>query len=249
MDGGSSEWLQESLSTRARIITFAIPPALTKFKADPNKYLESGEDRSCAIVSAGVEYTCPMDPEVRQIGPGSCPKCGMALEPVHVAPLVKTEWTCPMHPEIVRSEPGSCPICGMALEPRTVTVEEDNPELRDMTRRFWTSRRTHVANSDVDGFGDASGQASSNVAWSAGARLGAVYFGDTSCALGWVAVLCQRLAIHRESAFEYVHADRPGDGRGLPLQCRRDTFARQLSRTLSVITTPALSLSISSRRL
>jgi Cu+-exporting ATPase len=54
----------------------------------------------------------------------------------------KTEdhsYTCPMHPEIVRSKPGSCPICGMALEPRTVTAsgEEDNPELRDMTRRFW----------------------------------------------------------------------------------------------------------------
>jgi Cu+-exporting ATPase len=44
-----------------------------------------------------------------------------------------------MHPEIVRTEPGHCPICGMALEPRTVTVEEDNPELRDMTRRFWIS--------------------------------------------------------------------------------------------------------------
>ncbi len=44
------------------------------------------------------EYTCPMDPEVRQIGPGPCPKCGMALEPVSAAPLTKTEWTCPMHP-------------------------------------------------------------------------------------------------------------------------------------------------------
>ena len=40
----------------------------------------------------------------------------------------------------MRSEPGSCPICGMALEPRTLTAEEpDNPELRDMTRRFWVS--------------------------------------------------------------------------------------------------------------
>ncbi|HYG98439.1 MAG TPA: copper-translocating P-type ATPase, partial [Terriglobales bacterium] len=44
-----------------------------------------------------------------------------------------------MHPEIVRSEPGTCPICGMALEPRTVTAQEDNPELRDMSRRFWVS--------------------------------------------------------------------------------------------------------------
>lgn len=53
----------------------------------------------------------------------------------------KTEWTCPMHPEIVRSEPGSCPKCGMALEPKSVTItgEEKNPELIDMTRRFWLS--------------------------------------------------------------------------------------------------------------
>src|SRR6267154_1311365 len=85
------------------------------------------------------EYTCPMDPEVRREGPGDCPKCGMALEPViAAAPATKTEYTCPMHPEIVRDEPGSCPICGMALEPRTVTEQEEkNPELVDMTRRFW----------------------------------------------------------------------------------------------------------------
>ena len=47
-------------------------------------------------------------------------------------------WTCPMHPQIVRNEPGSCPICGMALEPMTPSAREAaNPELRDMTRRFW----------------------------------------------------------------------------------------------------------------
>ncbi len=86
-------------------------------------------------------YTCPMHPEVRQEGPGSCPKCGMALEPV--APSVaatKNQWTCPMHPEIVRDGPGSCPICGMALELKTIeTEEEENPELLDMTRRFRVS--------------------------------------------------------------------------------------------------------------
>jgi P-type Cu+ transporter len=48
------------------------------------------------------------------------------------------QWTCPMHPQIVRSDPASCPICGMALEPLTPTAaDETNPELRDMTRRFW----------------------------------------------------------------------------------------------------------------
>ncbi|HEV2698022.1 MAG TPA: heavy metal translocating P-type ATPase, partial [Terriglobales bacterium] len=85
-------------------------------------------------------YVCPMCPEVREPKAGACPSCGMALEPENPALLRQTEYTCPMHPEIVRSEPGSCPICGMALEPRTVSaVEEDNPELRDMTHRFWIS--------------------------------------------------------------------------------------------------------------
>jgi Cu+-exporting ATPase len=85
-------------------------------------------------------YVCPMDPEVRQKGPGPCPKCGMSLEPEQVkAPETRTEWVCPMHPEIVRGEPGSCPICGMALEPRTITLKDENPELVDMTRRFRVS--------------------------------------------------------------------------------------------------------------
>jgi len=85
-------------------------------------------------------YVCPMCPEVRETNPGPCPTCGMALEPA--SPLVqeKTEYTCPMHPQIVRSQPGNCPICGMALEPRTVSIDiEENPELRDMRRRFWIS--------------------------------------------------------------------------------------------------------------
>ena len=86
-------------------------------------------------------YVCPMCPEVRQPGPGPCPKCGMALEPESPGlTATMTEYTCPMHPKIVRSEPGYCPICGMALEPRVVNVAEaENPELRDMTRRFWVS--------------------------------------------------------------------------------------------------------------
>ena len=49
-----------------------------------------------------------------------------------------TIWTCPMHPQIRRSEPGNCPICGMALEPLEPSLEEGpNPELIDMTQRFW----------------------------------------------------------------------------------------------------------------
>jgi Cu+-exporting ATPase len=57
------------------------------------------------------------------------------------APSVgKVQWICPMHPQIVRDQPGSCPICGMALEPKGATAEPiANPELADMTRRFWTA--------------------------------------------------------------------------------------------------------------
>ena len=116
---------------------FCARGCLEQFEADPERFL--APTRAVATVSpadAEREYTCPMDPEVRQQGPGACPKCGMALEPVDIAPVTKTEWTCPMHPEIIRDAPGSCPICGMALEPRVVTLEERNPELEDMTRRF-----------------------------------------------------------------------------------------------------------------
>jgi Cu+-exporting ATPase len=61
--------------------------------------------------------------------------------PVSAAPPAAAgagRWTCPMHQQIVRDGPGSCPICGMALEPLTLVAgEAANPELRDMTRRFW----------------------------------------------------------------------------------------------------------------
>ncbi|HEU0282741.1 MAG TPA: heavy metal translocating P-type ATPase [Gallionella sp.] len=63
---------------------------------------------------------------------------GAAAAQVAQAVPVAGGYTCPMHPEVVRSEPGSCPICGMALEPRNASAE-DNAELNDMTRRFWTS--------------------------------------------------------------------------------------------------------------
>jgi Cu+-exporting ATPase len=117
---------------------FCHQSCLDRFRASPDEFLTPGAHPhpSESPADAEAEYTCPMDPEVRQKGPGACPKCGMALEPVDVAPLTKTEWTCPMHPEIVRDGPGSCPICGMALEPRVVTVEQKNPELDDMMRRF-----------------------------------------------------------------------------------------------------------------
>src|SRR2546429_1118798 len=129
-----------------------------KFEAAPEKFLQAPA-RSSGIVTLGAkpasasasvehhpeapaktDYVCPMCLEVREIEPGACPRCGMALEPEAPVIAKRVEYTCPMHPEIVRPGPGSCPICGMALEPRTVSIEaEENPELRDMTRRLWIS--------------------------------------------------------------------------------------------------------------
>ena len=135
---------------------FCCPGCATKFNAEPGKYLaarpatnglvqlggmapakppiHSRQAHAHAVDGKSVTYICPMDPEVKESRPGPCPLCGMALEPEMV------EYTCPMHPEIVRNQPGSCPICGMALEPRVAAGlhEEDDSELRSMTRRFWT---------------------------------------------------------------------------------------------------------------
>ena len=63
----------------------------------------------------------------------------LGMKTSHEAPLAEgTIYTCPMHPEIRQQGPGHCPICGMALEPLVAAAEEGpNPELLDMTRRFW----------------------------------------------------------------------------------------------------------------
>jgi Cu+-exporting ATPase len=120
---------------------FCSTHCLHKFQAAPGNYVRP----PAKPTTESTVYTCPMHPEIRQEAPGTCPKCGMALEPLLPSPppapaAMATEYVCPMHPEIVRSEPGNCPICGMALEPRTASLEEvENPELVDMSRRFWFS--------------------------------------------------------------------------------------------------------------
>jgi P-type Cu+ transporter len=96
-----------------RTFAFCSAGCRTKFLADPSRYLASPEEPAPAPAAAPA--------------------------PAPAAPGVR-EYTCPMHPEIRRPGPGSCPICGMALEPVLATAEEeDDPELRDMTRRFVVS--------------------------------------------------------------------------------------------------------------
>ena len=127
------------------LVTLSATPALPAGMAASVNHSQMASKPSSASAAevksdTSQAYVCPMCPEVREAKPGACPSCGMALEAENPLPLRKTEYTCPMHPEVVRAEPGSCPICGMALEPRTVTAaEQENPELRDMTRRFWAS--------------------------------------------------------------------------------------------------------------
>ena len=67
-------------------------------------------------------------PEIRQKAPGNCSRRGMALEPVASMLIARTQLGLLMHPKIVRGASGTCPIWGMA-----------NPELADVTRRFWTN--------------------------------------------------------------------------------------------------------------
>jgi P-type Cu+ transporter len=82
---------------------FCSAGCLSKFKAGPKRFLAK-ESKKETAVPEGTIYTCPMHPQIRQVGPGSCPICGMALEPV-----------------LATTETGR------------------NPELLDMTRRFWIS--------------------------------------------------------------------------------------------------------------
>ncbi len=89
---------------------FCNPSCREKFLRDPARYLTRHE----------ISHPAPHAPEAKREVSG----------PV--------EYTCPMHPEVLKLGPGSCPICGMALEPRTISAEEeDNPELKEMTLRFW----------------------------------------------------------------------------------------------------------------
>jgi Cu+-exporting ATPase len=86
---------------------FCNPICRERFETDPERYLSSAHASTASMPVTDEhdarEYTCPMHPEVRQRGPGACPKCGMALEPVDV------------------------------------TEDVENPELVDMSRRFWWS--------------------------------------------------------------------------------------------------------------
>jgi len=119
-----------------------------RFTNNPEQYLHAAKAPSNASVPShahashkATEQLHPKHSEVKPEESRSCQECesiaGGALDANRDVGIV---YTCPMHPEIERSEPGTCPKCGMALEPRSViTEEEENPELTNMTHRFWVS--------------------------------------------------------------------------------------------------------------
>ena len=95
-----------SIEFEGKTYYFCSKGCAKKFSANPTSYLKPS-----------VQIEEPKNPEDNRI------------------------YTCPMHPQIEQIGPGSCPICGMALEPKNITAvtEQENPELKDMTRRFWIS--------------------------------------------------------------------------------------------------------------
>jgi Cu+-exporting ATPase len=89
---------------------FCNPSCARQFQAEPQRYLH---------------------------GPAPGAHRGMPAPAAPAPPGARVEYVCPMDPEVVSDRPGSCPKCGMALEPRTAVEEGPNPELVDMSRRFW----------------------------------------------------------------------------------------------------------------
>jgi len=142
-----SEHCREKFVNRVEPVQSIPVSAVSKDAASASqaKHDHSHHAHGAATVkpSVAAKYFCPMCPGVESDKPGDCPKCGMALErnPTWVAPSSgKAIYTCPMHPQIQQDHPGDCPICGMHLELMTVSAnsdEEENAELRDMTKRFW----------------------------------------------------------------------------------------------------------------
>ena len=160
-----------------------------KFAADPAKYLTPSEAKQPPPVPEGTIYTCPMHPQIRQVGPGACP------------------------------------ICGMALEPELVSAEAaPNPELADMTRRFWIGLVLALPVVVLEMGGHLSNlHMLARPAWSNWLQFllatpVVLWCGWPFFVRGW-----QSLA-HAQP--QHVHADRHGHRRGVALQRGRDPAAR-----------------------
>ena len=108
---------------------FCSKSCVAKFEADPKKYLAGTREPMHApqVLTIGGLKKGP----AKRSAPGPDPGTDPGPDP-------GTEWVCPMDPEVISDRPGACPKCGMALEPRVADLSDaPNPELVDMSRRFW----------------------------------------------------------------------------------------------------------------
>ena len=162
----------------------------------------------------------------RAAGPNSCPT------PRRISARRKRPsrspagaiYTCPMHPEIRQAGPGACPICGMALEPVIASAESGpNPELADMTRRFWIALALAAPVVALEMGAHIAGAHR----WVDPALSGLIQFvfATPGGAVGRLAVLRTRRALARQSPSQHVHADRHRNRRRLRLQRGRDASA------------------------
>ena len=175
---------------RGETFHFCSAGCRTKFAADPVSYLEK-DSKPKAAVPEGTIYTCPMHPEIRQVGPGSCP------------------------------------ICGMALEPEVASLDAPpNPELADMTRRFWIGLVLALPAVVLEMGGHLVGghglvdPTLSNWIQFAFATPVVLWAGWPFFVRGWQSL--------RHAQSQHVHADRDRHRRGLCLQRRRHRRAGNL---------------------
>jgi Heavy metal binding domain len=100
-----------------------------------------------------VSYTCPMDPDIVEDRPGTCPRCKMTLEPIRL----ETAYACPTHPNEIHTAPGKCPIDGRQLVPVTVSLYftcADNPTVHDLAPGRCADGRPRIAARERRAHGD-----------------------------------------------------------------------------------------------
>ncbi|MBS0265747.1 MAG: heavy metal translocating P-type ATPase [Planctomycetes bacterium] len=121
-----------TVSHAGRDYYFCCRHCAEKFSARPDHYLAPRPPQLVQLGGFGSLST-PADS-----GYESCASPMTETAPVAAPPGARVEYICPMCPEVLSDHPAACPVCGMALEPRTITLDDGpNPELVDMTRRFW----------------------------------------------------------------------------------------------------------------
>ena len=199
-----------SLEHDGRTYYFCSRHCLEKFRSDPARF-------TAGTTVHEVHGPSPIVP---------------APAPLKQPAPVGTTYTCPMHPEIVRDRPGACPICGMALEPIAVLSEEEpeDPELVDMTRRFWICLALTIPllvlsmAEMIPGF--------ALPAWLGGRTWVGIQLALASPVVVWggFPFFRARLVVVGQSPAQYVHADRAGDRIGVRLQHGRGDRAGHLSR-------------------